>query len=468
MAFPMGYPNLYQYDVYPKVVRAGRETRITIRPLGCRRAFLPGETYALTVKASAQGNQRYYPDSADYHRVDAACMPDGSLRFAHTFDKEQEYYLDIPYHDHKGREAKERFCVYCVEDDLAGLYPFMGDLHTHTTYSDGAQEPAVVCANYRSHGYDFIAVTDHKRYYPSLEALRFMRGVPTEMTVVPGEEVHLPPVGGQPIDPHIINFGGEYSVNALMERSDVDNVPTGKINRSLDGACPDVMTMDAYEKRMRALADGLSVPSGVSAVVAAGLRWAYDEIRRAGGLGIYVHPMWISDVYHVPDALQDYLVENRVFDAFEVLGGENYYEQNGLQTVRYYQDMARGCRYPVVGSTDSHNSYPSNRNAYICSTILFAHTNERKALMDAVRGFRSVAVDTISAEFRLVGELRLVRYGCFLLKNYFPLHDALCFEEGRMLRQYAVGTEDEKQEALTLLTAMKGRMERLRSKYFAV
>jgi len=160
-------------------------------------------------------------------------------------------------------------------------------------------------------------------------------------------------------------------------------------------------------------------------------------------------------------------METQPFDAFEVLGGENYFEQNGFQTIKYYEDRAKGRRYPVVGSTDSHNSHESNRNALICSTIIFAPECERTALIAAVKDFYSVAVDTISTEFRLVGESRFVRYGNFLLKNYFPIHDDLCIEEGRLMKQYVTGTEAEKAEAKAMLTAINGRMKRLREKYFA-
>ncbi len=38
---------------------------------------------------------------------------------------------------------------------------FRGNLHTHSTLSDGAITPAEVCRRYRAEGYDFIALTDH-------------------------------------------------------------------------------------------------------------------------------------------------------------------------------------------------------------------------------------------------------------------------------------------------------------------
>ncbi len=466
MAFPIEYEYLYHYDVYPKVVRKDVETEITIRPLGGRTCFFPGTDYEMTVKGITGGMPAYFPVSSQYQSVTVCPDADGVIRFRHTFCIEQEYMLDIAYTDHRGRSTKERFYIYCVDGDLIGRYPYIGDLHTHTTYSDGNQNPEVVCANYRKAGYDFLAITDHRRYYPSLEAMRFYEKLPVGLRVLPGEEVHLPKAFGQFIDPHTIAIGGEYSVNALIERDDVDNIPTDDASRSLHGQCPPVMDRAAYEKTIQETMDSMEIPEGVDRVPAAGLKWAYDEIRRAGGLAIFPHPYWIHDVFHVPAGLHDYMVESRYFDAFEVLGGENYYEQNGFQTVRYYEDQRRGFRYPVVGSTDSHNSNPTNRNALICSTIVFAQTDTCADILGAIRGFRSVAVDTISKEFRLVGELRLVQYACFLLRHYFPLHDELCYEEGLQMKKYVTGDAQEKAEALRVLNVIHGRVDAMRTRYF--
>ena len=75
----------------------------------------------------------------------------------------------------------------------------------------------------------------------------------------------------------------------------------------------------------------------------------------------------------------------------------------------------------------------------------------------------SVAVDTISTEHRLVGETRFIRYGDFLLREFFPLHDELVYEEGRAMRDYACGDE----AAADILKAISGRMKKQREKYFA-
>lgn len=465
MAFPKN-DLLENFDVFPKVFAAGKETEIHIRALGGRPLFSPDTSYKLAVCALESGSPELWPQNADFRERTVRSDESGNFTFTHTFDSEQQYFLRLI--DAQDKTLAD-FPVYCVAEDLCGRYPFIGDLHVHTTGSDGRQTPQVTCANYRRHGYDFMVVSDHNRYYPSLQAIAFYKDIPTELTIVPGEEVHLRKVHEQKNPVHIVNFGGEFSINALVEGTASEEVGTDLSVRAIRTEnVPDVMTIPQYEALMQSLADEAELPEGVAKIPYTVCKWIFDRIRDANGLGIYAHPNWITGhAYHVPEVFTDYVMQTKPFDAFEALGGENYYEQNGFQTVRYYEEMAKGNRFPVVGSTDSHSSYPSNRNAYICSTIIFSPENERKALISSVKDFYSVAVDTISKEFRLVGENRFVRYGCFLLKEYFPLHDELCYEEGRLMKQAATGTDAEKEEAVRLLGSLHGRMRRHREKYFA-
>lgn len=458
---------LWTYDVFPKVLQAGKKTTVHIRQAGGRLFFFHNEHYTAVVTWLNGGAQQYNPASAFRKEIDAVANEENGFDIELTLPEEGEYRIRIEGEEKRQRKRSFVFCLYAVEKDLVGMYPFIGDLHMHTNRSDGAHDPENVAASYRSHGYDFLAMTDHDRYYPSLQAMESFKDIPTEFNLVPGEEVHLPDVNGFSINPHTVNFGGEYSINALVEDVAIEEMGKDKKYRSVRDDCPDVMTQEEYSAKMTELAKHIAVPDNVDPVLAATLKWIYDEIRAAGGLAIFPHPTWVTrDCFHDPDVLNDWMVENKIFDAFEVLGGERYFEQNGFQTVRYYEDRARGYRYPVVGSTDSHSCTPENPGAYICSTIVFSPENERKALIDSIKNFRSVAVDTISKEFRLVGEMRYVRYGCFLLKNYFPIHDDACFEEGRLMKQAIYGTQDEKQEAIETLKVINGRMAKMRKKYF--
>ncbi len=462
--------NQYYYDVYPLVMTAGCPTEIHIRFLKGKKKFVPGETYIARLHGHSGGSIEYMPTSADVTQQEVVCDAQGGFAFTVTLNSEQEYTLALRDPAVEGRKGViEAFRLYCVDNDLVGVYPYVGDLHLHSTMSDGDESPEVVCANYRAYGYDFLAITDHRRYYPSLHAINFYKDVPTELNLVPGEEVQLPPrVNAGPLDPHTVSFGADYSVNQLIESVATEEVGTSWETRSLTPDCPPVMTHREFSDLIDKRIAEMDFPKNLQASALAGVTWVHEQIRKAGGLSIYVHPTWITNnAYHIPDAFHDYLVEHNVFDAFEVLGGESYFEQNGFQTVRYYEDNAKGYHYPVVGSTDSHRSIETNTKGFICETIVFSPENERRALIDSIKSFRSVAVDTISAEFRLVGQLRFVRYACFLIKNYLPMHDELCKEEGRLLLQYATGTEEEQKEALKVLEVINGRVQRQREKYFS-
>ncbi len=453
--------DLYYFDVYPKVLVAGKEARITVRCFGEGRniSLLAGSSYQVVMVGWQGSVGPVYPELADESRYTVLCEKDGEITLRHTCRSEQGYTLRIYTADHR-RMAEMQ--LYAVEQDLAGKFPLMGDLHVHTVCSDGRQKPEVVCANYRAYGYDFMTISDHGRYAPSLMARQFYADVPIGLNIVTGEEIHLS-------DHHIVSFGGCYSVNALVDDQPQHSEYGADWQvRAITPECPPVMTRKQFEQVIDGVQADLTVPEGLPARELALTQWITAEIRKAGGLAIYPHPCWMvgEGVFHVADRMHDWLVENRQFDAFEVLGGERYYEHNGFQTVRYYSDRARGYRYPVVGSTDSHSSLPDNPDAFICETIVFAEKNEREHLIEAIRDFRSVAVDTISTEFRLVGEERLVRYGCFLMKNYFPLHDEFCRTEGQVMHRYAVGTPEEKEEARRILTAMDRYAERNCRKYF--
>lgn len=456
---------LNNYDIYPLVVTKDKPAEIHIVPTGVDPEFEIGKEYTVGYYALEGGDPRDFPATADFKYEKVICGENGGFTLKHTFDKEQEYHID--FKDENNKRIR-RFSIYCVDTDLSGRYPFMGDLHMHTYRSDGNESPAVVCANYRRYGYDFMVISDHKRYYPSLEAIEAYKDVKTDLNIVCGEEVHMPRVNGKTNDIHIVNFGGEYSINALTDGDHQKEVGTDPKYRSLYGKCPDVMSYDEYQEKMQKLADeaAKTLPEDVDSIPYAVCCWIFDEIEKGNGLGIFAHPTWKRDAYHSPEAFTKYMLEHKPFGAFEVLGGENYFEHNGFQAIMYYETMAKGVRLPIVGSTDSHSSYEQNRNAFICETIVFSPENERTALIKSIKDFYSTAVDTISTEFRIVGESRLVRYSCFLLKYYFPIHDEYCYEEGRLMKQYITGTEEEKNDAADTLNFISGRTEKIRKKYF--
>ncbi|HVS32245.1 MAG TPA: CehA/McbA family metallohydrolase [Thermoanaerobaculia bacterium] len=68
-----------------------------------------------------------------------------------------------------------------VEAGGAPLQLFKGNLHTHTSQSDGDTPPDEVARWYREHGYDFLVITDHDK-------ITLAAAVPG-LLLIPGEEV---------------------------------------------------------------------------------------------------------------------------------------------------------------------------------------------------------------------------------------------------------------------------------------
>lgn len=90
---------------------------------------------------------------------------------------------------------------------------FRGNLHTHTTNSDGDSTPGEVVAWYRDAGYDFLALTDHD----CLTLPADHRDVAGPMLLVHGEEV----------------TAGDVHVNALGLRATIAPVIRGSVRETL-------------------------------------------------------------------------------------------------------------------------------------------------------------------------------------------------------------------------------------------
>ncbi len=107
-----------------------------------------------------------------------------------------------------------------------------GNLHAHTTYSDGVKEPGELIAEYEALGYDFLAITDHQdrigasywRALPKLASrLLLFHGVELNWGVGPGGEAeqHVGRVLGERETLWILNHPARYklSVGETIERA---------------------------------------------------------------------------------------------------------------------------------------------------------------------------------------------------------------------------------------------------------
>lgn len=419
------------FEVFPRIVPAHQGTIITIHPRFAPFFFQTGQTYHLSL-IPVEG----LPGEVQWREITQLSITpqNGDLHMPCQFAGEQEYLLVVRT-DSDALVAE--FHLYALEPDLFSRKPYKGDTQMHTYYSDGKESPAYLAASCRKIGMDFIAITDHRKYEPSLEAIHTFVDTPADLRIFPGEEVH-PPENRV----HIVNFGGRFSINALF-------------------------ASDAYQTEVAALSESLRyLPSGVDRYPFASCLWCFTKIREAGGLGIFCHPYWVSNQrYDVPSTLTDLLFEHQPFDALELIGGyqliSGYHvheaEANILQVAHYHEERSHGKRIPIVGASDSHGCETSHLFGWYY-TIVFSPSLDLPDLVSSVKEYYSVAVEALPGELvRAFGPLRLVRFAQFLLREIFAAHDELCLEEGRLMLEYAAGDP----QAAQAMQLLQGRTTRL-------
>ncbi len=106
---------------------------------------------------------------------------------------------------------------------------YRGNLHTHTTNSDGDSAPDVVVSWYRDAGYDFLVVTDHD-VLTDPDGLRDAAG---PMTLIRGEEISSG-------DVHVNGLGIRERIAATFAASVVETIQGNVDSVRAQGGVPSV------------------------------------------------------------------------------------------------------------------------------------------------------------------------------------------------------------------------------------
>jgi hypothetical protein len=381
-------------SAFPRAVRLGSTVELIVQAANGKAFF--GKTRDFTVRFFSK------VDRSDDAKQDVCLDDSGVLRVKVAFREPGEYTLEIRVRGSEEVLASSTF--YAVKPELAGLWPFKGDTHMHTTGSDGKNTVVEMLARSRELGMDFVAVTDHDNFDPSCQGVQDAASLGSGLLVLKGEEITIREIGG-----HVLALNTSIAVGGRRRFTPVTEGETAEIARSLAG---------------RKLASPLTAETYAFAV------WTMKNVRAAGGIAAMAHPCWEGSKgkYYPPRCVFEQLLADGWIDAIELVGGSPSTEGNLLCVARFADELERGRRLPILGGSDAHAVAELGRKF----TLIFADRLTEDAIIRAILDKRSVACDTgLGPDVAVFGSFDWVEYAYFLLRVYFPLHDRLCADAAR-------------------------------------
>ena len=449
MKIPNCDPAFADYELFPRVALCGEPCVFTVRGCGMEAALTPRADYALFVIGQEENNSSLlltFSDWLQYDKIPVTADEDGRLRFTFTFGREQIYTLRLGRQDETGDwKALADLRVFAAKADLFDRTPLRGNTHCHVCTSvDGSEDPYLAAAMYRRAGFDFLAITDHHLIDGSVLAIEAAKRVPAGLALYYGEEVHVP--------------------NAYIHAVNVGAVLEGGVG--LD------RYYHAHEAEVNAEVAAIAaaagpLPDGVLPMDYAWRKWIADTIHKNGGVAILAHPFWVWDAHNTRDDVFRYFAKEKIYDAAEILHGQEPGCTDANLQLAFWNDLrADGIYIPPLGADDAHRrnfrwDYDSSFNeAY---SVIFAKDDSFGGFAEAVKNGYTAAVESYeNAPAHVIATYRFTKYTVFLMETFFPLHDALCFEEGRLMREAYLGDG----QALDALRMLSGRVRRFTDRFF--
>lgn len=131
-----------------------------------------------------------------------------------TFESEEQFFnhFDLHFIPPEVREAKGEIEIYRESHNLITQADIKGDLHMHTTWSDGAQSIEEMAQFASDKGYEYIAITDHskflrvanglneKRLRSQREEIERVNELFPKLTILAGVEMDILPDGSLDFD----------------------------------------------------------------------------------------------------------------------------------------------------------------------------------------------------------------------------------------------------------------------------
>lgn len=399
----------------PKVLPVETEAGITIRARDGAPGLSPEQTYRARFFSKV--------NRADDTQFEVRSDAEGVVRCRLRFACAGEYTLDITQTDED--EVLGSACFFAVRSALTRYRPYKGDLHIHTTGSDGRDDPVFMATRARELGMDFIAITDHDNYRPSVGVVADVERLGLDLLIIPGEEVTLRERGG-----HILALNADGPVGTLRHTPEAET---------------ECARLAREELQHRDLIPPLTADQYAQAL------WTVRKIHERGGVSAVAHPHWEGSrgTFYPPRALYEQLLRDGLVEAIELFGGSPTTEGNFLTVARHADEMAAGRRLPIIGGSDAHDGVELGRQWM----MVFAEALDAKSVLGAVVDLRSVACNgSLGPDPVICGTFEWVEYAYFLCREFFPLHDAICAQQAKGCTVGPAGTDEEPTESLRRLT----------------
>jgi len=413
------------FEIYPQVLPIGTEAEVLLRAKNEESKFNHNSIY--TIRLFSKVN--YLEESQISIKADS----NGNIRFPLKLNTYGEYLFNV--YPKESKESITTGHLFAVTPELIKLKPFRGDMHIHTHYSDGRQTPIYMAIKAKKLGLDFIAITDHNRYQPSIEAIEEANKIGLDVLLMEGEEVTVRDNCG-----HIVAVcTSDWVAREIEDLANYEKERQDIIDNDLkDLQMVDGMTKEHYSHSV----------------------WVINKIREFGGYAVIAHPYWVAGGrFHLDRLIYEQLLKDERYDAIEVLG-DVVFEDNILSVVRYYEAISEGRKIPIIGNSDTHDSEHTYGRYW---TIAFAEKLDKKSIWDAILQLRSVACEHHPDEsFRAFGSFNLVEYAFFLEREFFPIHNAICQKQGDLYMRL-INEQDIDQSELDTL---KEKLSKLYESFF--
>lgn len=256
---------------------------------------------------------------------------------------------------------------------------FKGNLHCHTTQSDGVLSPAEVKALYREMGYDFLAITDHRKVTESTHmenGMLILSGMEMDY-MLPAEALHILGIGfDERISRYDLTRGPQFaidifrrcggrailahpawSLNTLATLSALQNVTAAEICNTVSG-----IPWNGDRADSSAVLDVAAAHGAVYNVVASDDSHRYNGEAGRSFTMVQADALTRDSLFEALDSGRYYCSQGPRFTQLAVEGGYVKVNCSPVSTIVFYSNLVWSSQRCQTGQDLTFASYDLSQN----------------------------------------------------------------------------------------------------------